>query len=88
MKLDHRWSRRRISEYIDGDLSPSERRRLERHTDICPECRRALRTLIALVLELRRLRGAARPSVASVASRVLERLARDANGGSGIRSGR
>lgn len=83
-KLDHRWSRGRMSDYLDGELRPSERRRLERHADICPECGPTLRTLAVVVSELRRLRRAER---ASVAAGVVERLGRQVNDDPGIRHG-
>ena len=70
-KLDHRWSGDRMSEYIDGNLSSRKRRRLERHTDICPECRRALRKLAVVVWELRGLRRAGRPGLAP---KVVQRI--------------
>ena len=31
-------ARRRVSDYIDGELSAEERTRLERHLEICPTC--------------------------------------------------
>lgn len=82
-KLDHRWSRGRLSDYLDGELRLGERRRLERHADICPECGPALRTLAVVVSELRRLR---RPRRASIAPRVVERLRQRVDGEPGIRS--
>jgi anti-sigma factor RsiW len=83
-KLDHRWSRRRMSQYIDGELGSRERRRLDRHTDICPECRRALRTLSVVVSALRGLR---RPEQAGVGPRVVQRLKRESTGESENGSG-
>ncbi len=69
---DHRRSRGRMSDYLDGDLTPGERRRLDRHADGCPECRNALRSLVIVVSELRGLR---RPARGEVASQVVGRLA-------------
>ena len=56
MKRDHRWAQPRLSDYIDGDLRERERRRLERHADICPECGPLLRALTVTVFRLRQLR--------------------------------
>jgi anti-sigma factor RsiW len=74
-RLDHRWSRRHLSEFIDGELSARDRRRLEAHASVCPECGRMRRTLAVLVHELRRL--AARRSNGSVAPAVVERIRRE-----------
>jgi anti-sigma factor RsiW len=74
-----------MSDYVDGDLSPRERRRLERHTEICPECRRALRTLVVVVSELRRLR---RNERGKVASQVVERLTGRLDEEPGARNGK
>lgn len=71
MKRDHRWARTRLSDYIDGDLSPDERRRVADHADLCPECGPLLRALTVTVFRLRQLR--VRPSE-PVAPRVIERL--------------
>lgn len=71
MRLEHRWSQRRMSDYIDGDMSPRERARLERHADLCPECGPLRRALSRLVVELRGLRR--RPE-RSIAPDVIARL--------------
>jgi len=71
MKRDHRWARRRLSEYVDDELTPAERRRLERHADICPECGPLLRALTVTVFRLRQLRFRL---PGSVAPRVIDRL--------------
>jgi anti-sigma factor RsiW len=63
-----------MSHYIEGDLSAAARDRLEHHTEICPKCRRALRTLATLVLGLRRLRPVERPGLAG---EVVERIRRE-----------
>jgi anti-sigma factor RsiW len=69
---DHRWSQRRMSHYVDGELSPRQRRRLEAHARLCPECGPLKRTLTVLVWELREL-GRSRPA-RSVASGVIQRI--------------
>ena len=40
--LDHRFTRAHAPDYLDGELDPAERRRVERHTSVCPKCRQAL----------------------------------------------
>lgn len=52
---DHRWTPGRMSEYLDGELAPARRARLERHASRCPECDRVLADLRALVSGLGRL---------------------------------
>ena len=34
-----------MSDYLDGDLAPDERARVEEHVHWCPECRRMLESL-------------------------------------------
>jgi anti-sigma factor RsiW len=50
-----REARARLSDYIDGDLAPTERRSVERHLRWCPRCRRMLADLGRTVSGLRRL---------------------------------
>jgi len=71
MRLEHRWSQRRISRYVDEDMSPRARERLERHADLCPECGPLRRAMLWLVSELRELRP---PPERSIAPEVIERL--------------
>jgi anti-sigma factor RsiW len=54
-RRDHGWAPGRMSDYLDGDLPPSGRSRMERHTRDCPECHRLLAGLRALVRGLGRL---------------------------------
>ena len=61
-----------MSDYIDGELSPRQQRRLEAHTRLCPECGPLRRTLMVLVWELREL-GRREPS-RSVIAAVIERI--------------
>jgi anti-sigma factor RsiW len=42
---DHRWTQRHLSEYVDGELGPHGRARVERHVHLCPDCWRLLATL-------------------------------------------
>jgi anti-sigma factor RsiW len=53
--LDHRWVPGRMSDYVDGALALSERRRLEHHTLECPECRGLLRSLQRMLTMLHQL---------------------------------
>ncbi len=72
--IDHRFTAAHASEYVDGDLPETSRRRIARHTWICPQC-------AALVTSLRRmvdlLPGLETPAP-TVVDGVLERLRRDA----------
>jgi anti-sigma factor RsiW len=52
---DHRWAPRHMSEYLDGELASSRRRRMERHAKDCPECRRHLAMLRRMLGALHRL---------------------------------
>ena len=73
-RLEHRWAARRMNAYVDGDLDARERRRLERHADVCPECGPMRRTLVRLTRELRQL---GRPPERSVAPGVIARWIED-----------
>jgi anti-sigma factor RsiW len=80
--LDHRWAPDRMSEYLDAELDPRDRDRLERHARDCPECEQLLRELKAILVELGSMRGGAGGEVAAaVLAGVHERLAEeDADG--------
>jgi anti-sigma factor RsiW len=54
-RRDHGWAPGRMSDYLDGELAPTGRSRMERHTRDCPECRRLLAGLRALIQGLGRL---------------------------------
>ncbi len=76
-RRDHRWVQPHTSDYLDDDLRPDERARLEGHVDDCPECRELLRSLHAIVNALGTMRGdegelMADTVLASVRSRVNE----------------
>ncbi len=68
---EHRWTHAHLSEYVDEDLSPAERERVEEHVGMCPHCRRVLRTLRRTLESLINLPVEPRPSVADG---VIERL--------------
>jgi anti-sigma factor RsiW len=68
---EHRWTHGHLSDYLDDDLSVPERRRVERHVDICPQCRRVLATLKRTLAGLAALRE--EPGV-DISGRVMGRL--------------
>jgi anti-sigma factor RsiW len=53
---DHRWVPRHASDYLDGELRPAERRRVEHHAEACTPCRELLRSLRALIGALATIR--------------------------------
>jgi anti-sigma factor RsiW len=65
---DHRWTPRHASEYIDGELDPDARRRVERHASVCPECHALVASLGSLIVILR---GFRRKTGQEVAAAVL-----------------
>jgi len=46
---DHQWSQQHLSHYVEGDLRPRARRRLDRHALGCVDCGRGIRAMRALV---------------------------------------
>jgi anti-sigma factor RsiW len=56
---DHEWSQQHLSHYIEGDLHPRPRRRLDRHARNCPDCGRGIRAMRALVYAVQGLDGLA-----------------------------
>lgn len=68
---EHRWSSKRLSDYLDSDLERGERERLETHTSVCPQCHRLLATLRRTLESLRDLGGTPAPDVTA---RVLQRF--------------
>lgn len=68
---EHNWTHAHLSDYLDEELSPGERRRIEDHVGVCPHCRRVLRTLRRTVESLMGLPAEPRPSLADG---VIERL--------------
>jgi anti-sigma factor RsiW len=71
---DHRWTSAHLSDYLDGELRPDERARVEQHVHWCPECHRVLESLRRTVKGLMTLRVAAPESVAPG---VIDRLRRE-----------
>jgi anti-sigma factor RsiW len=73
---DHRWSQAHMSEYVDAELAPGDRDRIEHHIRDCSECRGLLASLQEMVSALATL-GHPRESVAgAVLAGVQQRLAR------------
>ena len=56
---DHEWSQRHLSHYVEGDLRPRARRRLDRHARGCVDCDRGIRAMRALVYAVQGLDGLA-----------------------------
>ena len=54
---DHQWSQQHLSHYVEGQLRPRARRRLDRHARNCVDCGRGIRAMRALVHALQRLDG-------------------------------
>jgi anti-sigma factor RsiW len=70
---EHDWTHAHLSDYLDDDLSGTERDRVEEHVGMCPQCQRVLRTLRRTLENLMNLRVEPRPSVADG---VIDRLRR------------
>ncbi|MEJ7894767.1 MAG: zf-HC2 domain-containing protein [Solirubrobacteraceae bacterium] len=75
MVADHRFTKAHASEYLDADLSPAGRRRVERHTSVCPQCRDLLASLRRMLDGLGGLGGSPRPGTVDG---VVERFRRAA----------
>jgi anti-sigma factor RsiW len=68
---DHQWSQRHLSHYVEGELRPRARRRLDRHARGCVDCGRGIRAMRALVHALQGLDGpAGSPAPAAIVDRV------------------
>jgi anti-sigma factor RsiW len=68
---EHRRTHARLSEYLEGQLSPDQRLRVEAHVSICPNCTRVLATLRRMLEGLQMMR--AQPQT-GVTDGVIERL--------------
>ena len=64
-----------MSDYVDGDLAPADRKRLERHVRFCDRCHTVLGNLRQTLGRLRR-RQTADPPGAADADAVAERIGR------------
>jgi len=56
---DHRWSQQHLSHYVEGELDPRARSRLDRHALGCVDCGRGIRAMRALVYAVQGLDGLA-----------------------------
>ena len=75
-RCDHRWTQRRVSDYLDGDMNERHQRRLRAHAALCPDCAPMLRSLTIVLWELRELRRGPQPP--TITPRVIERLREEA----------
>lgn len=73
-----------MSDYVDGELSWRERRRLELHAQDCPDCGPAIRALRSL---LRLLHGVAVRHSTAAPQSVFDRVRADAAGTHGNEAG-
>jgi anti-sigma factor RsiW len=77
-RRDHRWTQRHASDYLDDDLAPEARRRVEHHRGECPECDALLEALRSMVVALGGMRG---PAGSGVAAAVLAGVREELGGG-------
>ena len=68
---EHRWTAGHMHDYLDDDLAPDERGRVEQHVGVCPECRLALLSLQRMLRGLMSLHSAA---PAGLAPGIVKRL--------------
>ena len=74
-RRDQRWAPRRMSDYLDAELAPAGRTRMERHLGECADCRRLLAGLRRTVDGLHRLSAlSARVDALQIAVSVRARL--------------
>jgi anti-sigma factor RsiW len=73
-RRDHRWTPDHLSDFVDGDLPPRGRSRLQRHVDKCPDCYRALVTLQRMLDRLHHLPRPDRTGTPDIAAAVRQRL--------------
>ena len=71
----HAWSQEHLSHYVEGDLSPGARRRLELHAQECPDCSLGIRAVRAL---LRLLHSSEARSEARAPAGIFDRVRVDA----------
>ena len=72
--VDHRFTAAHASQFLDGELSDAGRRRIERHTAVCPHCRELLRSLRRMIDALT---GLGPDPSTRIADEVVERLRQD-----------
>jgi anti-sigma factor RsiW len=76
---DHQWSQQHLSHYVEGELRPRARRRLDRHARDCVDCGRGIRAMRALVHALQSLDG---PGVTRAPATIFDRARLAVAGGS------
>lgn len=64
-----------MSEYVEEELEPDRRRRVEEHVEFCPRCRTVLANLRQTLVRLSSLGGFAPPGAVD-SDRVAERVSR------------
>jgi anti-sigma factor RsiW len=67
--LDHRWAPKHMSGYLDVELNPRPRRRMENHVRECEACRQLLADLRTMLAQLQGLRA---PGASVNAARMAE----------------
>ena len=73
-RLDHRWALGQMSAYLEGELGSRARARLERHSEVCPECRAVLLSLRRMLGLLQGLPPVSAHDVPDIASAVRRRM--------------
>jgi anti-sigma factor RsiW len=73
-RRDHRWGPRRMSDYLDDELAPAGRTRMERHLGECAECTRLLAGLRRTLDGLHRLSVPRGVDALQIAASVRARL--------------
>ncbi len=68
---DHQWAQQHLSHYVEGDLRPRARRRLDRHARDCVDCGRGIRAMRALVYAIQGLGG---PAGAHAPATIFDRV--------------
>jgi anti-sigma factor RsiW len=68
---EHHYAAEHYSAYLDDELAPAEKARVEAHVRICPECTKVLAALRRTLAGLRELRDVEAPGVADS---VIDRL--------------
>lgn len=74
---EHRWVSVRVDAYLDGEMVPAERHRLEAHVGLCPECRRMIAALKRTLAGLMALPPPAPPD--RLAGDIIDRLGEESS---------
>jgi anti-sigma factor RsiW len=74
---EHRWTHEHLSEYLDDELDPGARERVEEHVGMCPKCRKVLAELKRMIAGLMGLRADA---PGDIAEGVIGRLRTEPDG--------